>query len=287
MDFDDWLEQAWAEHADNPAAVAARVADEGPGRVAKAADLGALARLTHHVYGEHLQRWREGREMLQRLARHERGAAAADTLRLLDAGLALAGHLEDPRLGLSPSERNRVTAMAAASLVEHDPPRAAAMLHVAAGEVESKVLEDQDPACRALAVAGNNMASALEEKTSHSAAERELMLLAARTARTYWGRAGTWLETERAEYRLAKSWLKAGDPAQARHHARSCLDLVRQHEAPALEEFFAWEALGQAERAAGDGAGHAQALQQARAAFARLDEADRAWCLASLDALAA
>ena len=67
---------------------------------------------------------------------------------------------------------------------------------------------------RALAVAANNLASSLEERSTRSAGERELMILAAQTARHYWGRAGGWLETERAEYRLAMSWVQAGDPAR-------------------------------------------------------------------------
>ena len=107
----------------------------------------------------------------------------------------------------------------------------------------------------------------------------------ARTALSFWARAGTWLELERAQYRLAHTWIKAGDPAQARRHAQSCLDTVRQHDAPALEQFFAWEALACVERAAGDPLAQARAVQQARAVFERLTPEDRASCQASLDPL--
>lgn len=114
------------------------------------------------------------------------------------------------------------------------------------------------------------------------------MILAARTSRHYWGRAGTWVETGRAEYRLAMTWLQAGDLAQARTHAQLCLELVQaQADAPALERFFAWEGLGVVERAAGNGTGHQRALAAAREAFEGLDESDRGWCAAELEKLAA
>ena len=113
------------------------------------------------------------------------------------------------------------------------------------------------------------------------------MIHAAQAARRHWAIAGTWLETERAEYRLAMTWVQAGDLAQARHHAQQCLDIVKVNDGPAIERFVAWEAIGVVERAAGSAAGHLQALAQAREAFAALDEGDRGWCRASLDKLAA
>jgi hypothetical protein len=91
------------------------------------------------------------------------------------------------------------------------------------------------------------------------------MLQAAALARRFWGRAGGWLEAERAEYRLALCWLRAGDADRARSHAQACLAIVQaQPEAAALERFFAWEALGRIAAAAGDGPGLADARQQAQ-----------------------
>ncbi|HEY8708172.1 MAG TPA: hypothetical protein VIM34_09255, partial [Burkholderiaceae bacterium] len=148
-------------------------------------------------------------------------------------------------------------------------------------------LDAADPMNRALAVTSNNLACTLEHKTHRSTRECELMILAAQAARRYWERAGTWLETERAEYRLAMTWLQAGDPAQAREHAQACLDIVAANGAVALERLFGWEALGHVEHAAGDPAAHAEALARAREAYAELDEADQVWCAASVEALAA
>lgn len=286
MDFDTWLGKAWADHGDDAAGVAARLAAEGMQRAVRGEDVGALGRIGHHVFGEHLAQYDAGRAFIARLAAHPHGGGAAPALRVFDASLALCAGATDPRPALAVPERIRVTALAAGNLAEHDSRRAATLLREAVAAAETAALDDQDPACRALAITGNGMACALEAKARRTDDERALMILAAHTARQYWARAGTWLETERAEYRLARTWLAAGDPAQARQHAQACLEIVRAHDDPALEAFFGWEALGLVERADGNAAGHAHALTQARDAFARLGEDDRGWCKASLDALA-
>lgn len=287
MEFDAWLAKAWDEHADDAAGVAARIDAEGLALAQADPAVAALARLAHHVCGQHLGRWADGRALLARIGRAPAaGAATALALPVLDAALALAGGLGDERAALGASERIRVTALAASSLAEHDTPRAAALLRDALAQAEASALADSDPACRALAVTGNNLAATLEDKPTRSDAERELMILAARTGRTWWARAGGWLEIERAEYRLAHSWLEAGDPAQARRHALACLAVVDENDAPALERFFGNEALALAEAAAGDGAAAARAVAQARSAFDALIESDQSWCRASLDKLA-
>jgi hypothetical protein len=288
MDFDTWLDKAWDDHADDAAAVATRAAGEGAALAATDAQLGALARLTHHLYGDHLGRFADGQAALAALARHPAcGAEAGRMLKVLDAALALADGADADAPALDTSGRIRATALAAGDLALRDTPRAAALLKQASDDAEDADLAAADPAHRALAVAGNNIACAMEDKAARSDAERTLMIAAARTGRTYWERAGSWLEVERAEYRLAMSWLAAGDVAQARRHAQECLAIVREHDAPALEAFFGWEALGRVERAAGNATGHAHALAQARAAFERLAEGDQGWCRASLDKLAA
>lgn len=287
MDFDTWLSQAWDDHVNVAPAVAERIASQGLALAANDDQRVALARLAQHVHASHLASWAEGRALLARIAAKLESDAARATLHVLDASMALGSGLDDPRPGLASSDRVRVGALAASSLAEHDAARAAALLEEALAEADSADLADTDPAVRAVAVAGNNLAASLEEKPMRSAAERDLMILAARTGRQYWARAGTWLEVERAEYRLAMSWMHAGDLAEARRHAQECLEVVRANDAPALEAFFAWEALGTVERAAGNATGHAHALQQAREAFARLDAGDVDWCRASLDKLAA
>ena len=292
MDFDSFMGQAWDDHAADPQGVAARLGDAGLALLAQAdpdaqaTQLPALATLAHHVYGEHLGQWHEGQALLQMLAALPAAAApgaAADALRRCQASLALCAGDADARSGLSAADAIRVGAMAAAGLGPHDAARASLLLQDAVDATAQTALPAADPALRALAVNGNNLASTLEEKTSRSDEERALMILAAQTARTYWALAGGWLETERAEYRLAMTWLAAGDPARARQHADACLAIVSANDGAALERFFGWEALALVHRASDDAEGHAQAIAEMDQAFTALDEADRGWCQASLD----
>jgi hypothetical protein len=289
MDFDTFMGKAWNDHAADAAAVARRLGD-GIALVGDEAQLNRLIHLGQHVYGEHLAEWRSGVAFLDRLTAlptFVREGASGQAQRRAIAGLRLAEGA-DPALGdLSASDRIRVGAMASGNLAAHDTVRAARLLEAALALAQRAGLPNDDPMHRALAVTGNTLACTLEEKVERNADERALMILAAQTARRHWAIAGTWLETERAEYRLANTWLQAGDPVQAREHAQACLEIVAANAGPALERLFGWEALGLVERAAGNAAGHAQALARAREAFAELDESDKSWCLASIDKLAA
>ena len=286
MDFDTFLDQAWTEHATDAPAVATRLAQQGISLVSEEAQVLPMAHLAHHVFGEHLGRWADGLQFQSQLAALGLGTSdglAGQAVRRFMASLKLAGGLADERAGLSSSENIRITALAAANLGAHDAARSQRLLNEAMARSDAAHLPDQDPAHRALAIAGNGIAGTLEDKAVRSAAERELMILAAQTGRRYWALAGTWLETERAEYRLAMSWIKAGDAAQAQVHAQHCMDIVVANGGVALEAFFAWEALTWVARAQGQAREQAQALQSAQAAFAALAASDKSWCQASLD----
>ena len=289
MDFDAALSQAWNDHADDPRAVVAR----WPALQSLATDEPQIERvigLVQHVHGVHLGEWQAGTAALQALrassAFHAEGSSG-ESLRRALACLALCADADASMGALSASDRIRVDAMAADSLLSRDLARAAALLRQALDQAERSALADSDPMHRTLAAVTHNIACTLEEKADRSGAERALMLVASQASRHHWERAGTWLNVERAEYRLAMTWLQAGDPALARAHAQACIDIVAANDAPALERLFGWEALGLAARAAGDSAEHGRALAMARTAFAALSDADRGWCQASLDKLAA
>ena len=288
MDFNTFVGKAWDDHATDSQAVAQRLS-EGMPLVTTEPELMRLMDLAHHVHGQHLRSWQAGTAFIERLAALPPFApegASGQALRRCVASLAVCERADAEPNALATSDRIRVAAMAATNLAEHDSARAMQLLQQALGQAEAAGLAAVDPLHRALAVAGNAIAVALEEKTARSADERELMILAAQTARYHWAIAGTWLETERAEYRLAITWLQAGALAQARTHAQNCLAIVAANEGAALERLFGWEALGRVERAAGNAAGHAQALLNARTAFAELAAADQAWCAVSIDRLA-
>lgn len=288
MDFKTFNARAWDDHAADAAAVAARL-DEAIALVADEAQLNQLMHLGHHVHGEHLGQWQQGVAFVDRLAAMPlfvADGASGQAHRRSVASLRLAAGEPIDEAALTASDRIRVAAMAASALATRDSNRAKQLLQGALDHAQRADQPATDPMNRALAVTGNGIACALEEKPGRSADECALMILAAQTARHYWAIAGTWLETERAEYRLANTWRHAGDLARAREHAQACLDIVAANQGPALERLFGWEALGLVERAAGNAAGHAQALARAREAFAKLEEGDKSWCAASLDKLA-
>ena len=291
MCFTDFATRAWDEHA----AVAERLATEGLALVDGPAHVAPMAGLLFHVFGDHLGRWDDGIAALTTLEASPVCAAGSPEARAVSrcrASLALCAGRDDTRSAMTASDAIRVTAVAAAALAAQQAPRAMALMCDALARSDAAQLPPQDPAHRALAVAGNNLACTLEEKSVRSADEVALMILAAQTGRRFWGLAGGWLETERAEYRLAMTWLQAGDGAQARHHAQACLDIVQKEAAPALERFFAREAVARVARAANsadavDAVDAVAAVALARAAFAELNEDDRGWCQPSLDKLAA
>ena len=290
MDFDAFIDQAWADHATDPAAVAATLQAQGLARVTDVQQLASMAHLAHHVFGSHLARWQEGVQFQQQLAALpgcETGSVQAQTIARNISAMRLAGGLGDDRAGLGASDRIRLNAMAANNLAEHNADSAAKFLQAALQEADEAGLPQTDPLHRALAIAGNNIASTLEEKPTLNASEVQLMINAAQAGRCHWAIAGTWLETERAEYRLCLSWLKAGDINQARQHGQICLNIVQAQGNVPLEAFFAWVVLGQVEQAASSAAGLDTALAQAESAFARLDANDQGWCRASLDKLKA
>jgi hypothetical protein len=291
MDLDTWLDDAWNRHADAPDAVMAALASTGAGLASDDDGIGRLLHLAHHVAGAHLggpAALDAGRTLLGALAAlPAAGAAARASAAQYDRALALTGGAGSATAGLAAPEAVRVMALAATNLAERDPSRAGTLLGQAVAAAEAASLPDADPAVRALAVAGNNIAAALGERAALDDAMRGLMLKAAEVGLACWRRAGNWLHEERAHYRLAHSHLKTGDPALARHHAQACLALVAAHGDEVLERFFGEEALGLAEAAAGDAAAHGRALAAARAAFERLSPDDQSWCRASLDSLSA
>jgi hypothetical protein len=289
MDFDAQMSQAWTDHAVDARAVATRL----PALAELAASEPQLERvigLAAHVHGAHLGDWPGGRAALQGLRAHTAyrdDDSSGQALRRALAAFALCADASAPPQELSASDQIRVHAMVAEHLVDHDVPRAASMLRQALALAERSGLPDSDAMHRAIAVAANGLACAMEEKPDRSADERALMILAAQSARHHWERAGTWLNVERGEYRLAMTWLQAGDLAQARSHAQRCLEIVAANDGAALEQLFGWEALGLVERAAGNATGHARALAKARAAFDALSPEDQGWCRESVDKLAA
>ncbi len=245
MSLDAFIATAWDDHGDHPEAVADRLAGaldllESPAGVAP------FARIVTHVYGEHLARWSAGIALLESLRSRPQLAgdpAAAGAITRNVAALRYAGNLDPSLARLSNEDRIAVLATAASALAAQLGWKRAIAAYEEALRLAEPGLPSGSPALRALAIAGNNMAASLEEKPDRDPVETRGMVVAAEGGLRYWRLAGTWLEEERAEYRLARSLLQAGDHAAAVEHARRCVDICAANDAPPFERFFGYAVL--------------------------------------------
>jgi len=288
MTFDEFVQSAWQDHADRPQDVADRLA-KSVAIVEQPDQVPPFARLATHVYGEHLGQWDRGVAILESLRspRADGHAAATDAIVSGIAALRFAGGDGDLLRTLPPESQVQVLATASSALAGRGEFGRAIASYADALRIALPDLPPKGPASRALAVGGNNLAVALEAKTDRDDRETQGMLAAAEGALKYWKLAGTWLEEERAEYRLSRSRLQAGDGAGAIECARRCIAVCSANAAPAFEQFFAHAALALALRAARDVDGAAAARTQALRHYDGVAPDEKQYCAADLAELGA
>ena len=289
MNFDDFMKTAWNDHADHTEQVAARLA-ESQHVIENASHLPRYAGLVTHVYGEHLGQWQRGVQLLQSLRGISAHDGSPDASGAITRGIAVLSYCGGDTAALTSlgiDDCTSVLATVSSAMLGQKNLPAAVTAFEAALEQARAGLATGSPAVRALAVGGNNLAAALEEKADRSAAETAGMVRAAEASLLYWQRSGTWLEQERALYRLARSLLQAGRPAEAIASAQQGLDVCARNDAPAFECFFGHAVLALALRAAGDAAGYAAARGKALASYAAVPADEQHWCALEVGELGA
>ncbi|MEO8080604.1 MAG: hypothetical protein ABI641_08745 [Caldimonas sp.] len=285
--FDEFITAAWDDHADDSAGVARRLAGsrhlvDAPARIVP------FARLVAHVFGEHLGQWSQGValvESLRDVAAYVASDEVEGPLRRLVAGLRLAGGEAAALDGLGRDDRIAALAAAAAAWAGRADFAPAIAAYAEATALAGPGSGLGAAATRGLAVAGNNLAAALEDHAGRDGAETAAMIAAAEGGLRFWRLAGTWLEEERAELRLSSSLLAAGRSADARTHATRCLALCRTNAAPAIEHVLAHAALARAGRRGGDEPAFLASRAEARAAAIGATADEKPWCDAELKAL--
>ena len=280
MTLDDFLKTGWDDHADRPQEVADRLA-ASMHLVQQPADVRPFAALLAHVYGEHLGQWQQGITLLQELrsAPGFDGSAAAEApLARSIASLRYASGDATALQPLSDEDRIAVLANAAAMFTGRQDFSRAIDAYAQALRLADAGLLAGSPAIRSLAIGGNNLAAALEDKPDLDPHEVEGMLAAAQGGLTYWKQAGTWLEEERAEYRLTRSLLRAGQAEAATRSALRCVDVCKRNAAPAFENFFGQAVLALASRAAGDSDAFTASRSLALAELAQVPDDEKQWC---------
>jgi len=284
MTFDAFLESAWDDHGDRPQEVADRLASSLH-VVENAGHIPPFVRIVTHVFGEHLGQWDRGvalLESLRQVSAFDGSAAGAGALYRAIATLRYAGGDTAVLGSLATEDRISVLAMAASAFSGQSGMKRAIATYAEALALAEAGLPPQSPALRALAVGGNNLAAALEEKNDRDDAETAGMVVAANGGLTYWKLAGTWLEEERAEYRLTRSLLQAGRPRDASASAQRCIDVCARNDAPVIETFFGYVVLALAQRACGDTDAFAASRQQALALYERVPADEQRWCQSDL-----
>ena len=91
---------------------------------------------------------------------------------------------------------------------------------------------------RALAVTSNNLASALLERPDRTEEQTELMMTAARAARTFWLKAGDWTHDERSDYLLALVHNAVGEHDAALGHVDKALQTIAANGAEPIDAAF-------------------------------------------------
>lgn len=250
--LNEFINQCWADHDKKSEDVAKNLA-ENLALLTDAEQIPGYVAITVHTYGGHLGNWSGAEKVLKDMLETKAGREHEAIYR----GLAtLAFCAEDQESFISYSEKCleegsmvRVYAVAASQLAGQSMTSLASeAFKKALGEAPPEITKDH-PAARALAISGNNLAAELEEKAEQSPEEKSLMIEAAKAGRKYWEIAGTWVEVERAEYRLAMSYLKAGELEKSLTHARLCESICVENQADEFEKFFAYEALTKVNRA--------------------------------------
>lgn len=149
-------------------------------------------------------------------------------------------------------------------------------------KLDERVMQEIDNlwAHKRIAILANNVACRIEEVNQRSLVQTELMITAAHASRKYWEKAGTWVEVERAEYRLSRSYQKAKDYINSIKHANLCLTICEINSAPHLELFFAYEAIAHVEKSI---AQPLRSLEKMKNIYNLMNESDKQMCRESLE----
>lgn len=274
MDFDTYLANSWSEHVGNPAGVALSLRTASA-FIIEGSQLIQIANLITHVFGEHLGEFENGIAVLEKLAASE--YANDEIRRSLSCSILIlnfASGEEPEHHEFSVPERVKIYATTAGIQVARNELEPAAV-NFRQSLALAENLSVNDSANRIMAVTSNSFACLLEEKSTLTQSEKDLMILAAQSSRKFWQNAGTWLEAERAEYRLSQSYLRAGDIISSIKHANLCLTICEQHQAEPLEFFFAFEAISLVENAMKQ---PLRSLPKMQKCFNELSQNDKLWC---------
>jgi len=273
MTFDELINNGWARHDTQSAALAADL-EEHQALAATPQNAVALLGLANHTIGYHMKDWPRARALCERVvARFAPEAALSPIFGSLaiaqfmcgDQAAALASECRAVELNaeepLSAMVRTRVliaSELADAGRLGEAMPLYTATLNLARSRKEKLGCD------RAIAITSNNLAGNLLEKKGRTPVEDDLMLSAAEASREFWMKIGTWENEERGEYLLALAKNALGRPAEGLKHALRGLEVIAAGGGgEKVDQAFLNLAAARSHKLLGDAALHTAALARA------------------------
>jgi hypothetical protein len=282
MELDAVLQQGWARHAEDPAAVADSL-EAALGAVDAPEPAARYLALVCHAVGDHLgDRTRAARLCDAVAARLGADADAGVHVRVA-AARRLAGNETGAREAEAAAGDDPAVGIRVGLLVAQGHAHARAWPACAAAFDAAVDAADALPPGhageRAVAIVGHDVASELLGLQKRDEAMQALMRRAAQASWTAWCRVGTWVNDERGAYLQSLVHRALGDAQGARSWAdRGLATLARADGEEPVDEAFLHLARAAACRDAGDAAGHAADLAAADAlAEGFPDEGLKAW----------
>jgi tetratricopeptide (TPR) repeat protein len=284
MSFQNYLTDAWAKHPEESENIFNDFENHFK-LLTTPEEVTSLAHLITHVSGDHLGKWKGGIELLNKIKKIPIDKDELSLNRYI-ATLSLASNPDYSLEGFSLSDQVRILGMTASAIGSQNEVARACDIIEKANDIAKVYLSKNDPANRSLAIAGNNLACTLLDKEKLDHNEINLMIQSAFVGRKFWELAGTWKEVERAEYRLAKVFLKANVLDKAFEHSEKCLAIISDNGNDPLEEFFGFEALALIEKARRNELGFSEAIEKMKESFEKISSDDQTWCKKTLEKLA-
>lgn len=279
MTFSKYLDESWNLHAADSRKVAESFSS-GLNLVTTAEEMSDMIHLISHVFGEHLGEWQRGIDLLESLKTYPLNLNSEKNLAQIQKSIRiykLADHQFPEILQLPKADQAAIHAGAAKGYAGLHNAETSKLFLLHALELMDSTNDPKSSAHRDLAIAGNQIAVAFEEKSALSQIEKDYMIFAAQIARKHWEIAGTWMNVERAEYRFAKVFIKTNQSQQALNHALACIEICQKNSAPDLEFFFGYEVVAESQQIAKNLSGFSQAIEKMREHFDKLSEADKQW----------
>lgn len=246
MTFQDYITESWKIHGKETETVYNSLSTASE-KMTTNEDIVPLARLITHICGDHfLHLWQNGVELLMQLKSHPFYKPGTDSEAAINRSIAIlklsAGQNTDTA-SFSVSDQTRIYAQAAGILIEHKNFELGQMyfqksVQLATGLDQSNKSE---PAFRAIGITTNNVTCILEEKLDRTESEKNFMIQTSLANLKYWTLSGGNDDINMAEYRLANTFIQAGQIETALEYAKKCYFGGLENKLTSYFEFYGLE----------------------------------------------